>query len=220
MKIHSIFQSINGEVTSAYQGSICTFLRLQGCHARCKWCDTPDSQDPYGGEEMLVDDICERVKNLRIKTRYITITGGEPLEQEDELIDLIKELKRREPTRHISVETNGLFPVNNIVRLADCLVMDYKLQMVTDTETPDANLKRLGMHDWIKIPIQNLRDYANAVKIKDLLHKEALFLTLKPKVAFSAVAPLTSKQLLSWMMKDEITEVTLNVQIHKLIGVA
>ena len=220
MKIHSLFQSINGEVTSAYQGSICTFLRLQGCHARCKWCDTPDSQDPYGGEEMSVDEICERVKNLRIKTRYITITGGEPLEQEKELIDLIKELKRRDPIRHISLETNGLLPVNNVIRLADCVVMDYKLQMVADTEIPDKNLKRLGMHDWVKIPIQNLRDYGNAVKVRDLIYKEGVFLSIKPRIAFSAVTPSTPKQLLSWIFESKLTDVVLNVQIHKLIKVA
>ena len=220
MKIHSLFQSINGEVTNAVQGSICTFIRLQGCHARCAYCDTPDSQDPYRGEEMLVDEICERVKNLGIKTRYITITGGEPLEQEKELIDLIKELKRRDPIRHISLETNGLLPVNNIVCWTDCLVMDYKLQMAADTEIPDKNLKRLGHKDWVKIPIQNLRDYGNAVKVRDLIYKEGVFLTLKPKVAFSAVAPLTPKQLFTWIFESKLTDVVLNVQIHKLIGVA
>jgi len=220
MKLHSIFQSINGEVTNAVQGSICTFIRLQGCHAKCSYCDTPDSQDPYGGEEMSVDEICDRVKNLRIKTRYITITGGEPLEQENELIDLIKELKRREPTRHISVETNGLLYVSRTLIYADCVVMDYKLQKTADTEIPYKNLVFLGQNDWVKIPIQNLREFVEAVQVKDFLYKEGVFLSIKPRVAFSAVAPLTPKQLFTWMIEQKVTDAVLNIQLHKLIGVS
>jgi 7-carboxy-7-deazaguanine synthase len=215
MKIHGIFQSINGEVTSAVQGSICTFIRLQGCHAKCSYCDTPDSQDPYGGEEMGIDEICERVKNLRIKTRYITITGGEPLEQEKDLMDLLRELKQRDPARHISLETNGLLLVQKVISWTDCVVMDYKLQKITDTEIPNKNLKLLSQKDWLKIPIQNVREFVAALQVKNLFNNSIL----KPRIAFSAVAPLTSKQLLSWMFEQKVTDVILNVQIHKLIGV-
>ncbi len=38
MKVFEIFPSINGEVTSQYQGSLCTFVRLAGCNLQCHYC--------------------------------------------------------------------------------------------------------------------------------------------------------------------------------------
>ena len=38
MNINEIFGSLNGEVCAMSQGSLCTFLRLQGCNAKCTYC--------------------------------------------------------------------------------------------------------------------------------------------------------------------------------------
>ena len=38
MKVHSIFSSINGEISASHQGSLCTFIRLAGCNLKCSYC--------------------------------------------------------------------------------------------------------------------------------------------------------------------------------------
>jgi organic radical activating enzyme len=159
---------------------------------------------------MTIDEICERVSNFQIKTKNITITGGEPLEQEKELIDLLCELTNY----HITLETNGLQSLRTIASYVNCIVMDYKI-LPEENIMAEKNLRFLGSNDWVKIPIQNIKDFSTALKVRNLLKTEKW----SPKLAFSAVAPLTSKQLLSWMFEQKVTDVILNVQIHKLIGV-
>ena len=102
LNIHSIFESISGEAGFISQGSVTTFIRLQGCNLRCTWCDTKDAQVMFSGEVMEIDDIIKS-----IQTRNVLITGGEPLMQKDvfELIELL------EQTGHfVQIETNGSFP--------------------------------------------------------------------------------------------------------------
>ena len=220
MKIHSLFQSINGEVTSAYQGSICTFLRLQGCHARCKWCDTPTSLDPNGGHEIFGDQLIKDIKNLPVNTPNITITGGEPLLQIEELTDLVENLIRR--NYKISIETNGSLSWMPIMGLCS-IVMDIKppssgiKNFDSYREAALINASYLDKGDWLKLPVQTQIDFDYAVSERRILLGLG---KMQAKIAFSAVAPLTPKELLSWLFKENIGDAVLNVQIHKLIDVS
>lgn len=38
LRVNEIFSSINGEVCNFHQGSLCTFIRLQGCNLDCTYC--------------------------------------------------------------------------------------------------------------------------------------------------------------------------------------
>ena len=38
MLVHEIFSSINGEPCTSHQGSMCTFIRFQGCNLKCPYC--------------------------------------------------------------------------------------------------------------------------------------------------------------------------------------
>jgi len=219
MKIHSIFQSINGEVTAAHQGSVCTFIRFQGCSAGCKYCDTKDSQDPNAGEDMEYRAVYAAVKKLPIKTRFITITGGEPLEQSNELFKLIKLIKDTRASSHITLETNGFFPIGMLpISLIDSIVMDYKLTH-NNKDVMGYNFGKMRDTDWLKIPIQSELDFKQAMVIRNRFYKGA-YIPRLPRLALSAVKPITPKKLLSWMFEAKVTDVVLNVQLHKLIGVS
>ena len=87
MKIHSHFISIDGEVNKWGQGVPSVFLRLQNCNLRCSYCDIPEAQDPKGGRVLSVDQIVEIIRGYECEK--ITITGGEPLLQEDEIHELL-----------------------------------------------------------------------------------------------------------------------------------
>ena len=217
MRVHSLFQSINGEVCSAHQGSICTFIRLQSCNLRCKWCDTPLSLDPNGGHEIFRNQLYKDIKNLPVNTPNITITGGEPLLQIEELTDLVENLIRR--NYKISIETNGSLSWMPIMGLCS-IVMDIKppssgiKNFDSYREMALINASYLDKGDWLKLPVQTQIDFDYAVSERRILLGMG---KMKAKIAFSAVAPLTPKELLDWLFKENIGDVIVNVQIHKLV---
>ncbi len=97
--IHSIFESISGEIGFMPQGSWCTIVRLQGCNLRCRWCDTKESQNIEAKYMLSIDEVVDRCISQKV-----LITGGEPLIQ-GEALGLIDCLIERH--HFVQVETNG-----------------------------------------------------------------------------------------------------------------
>src|SRR5690606_1412648 len=75
LKITEIFHSIQGE--ALYAGWPTVFVRLTGCPLRCRYCDTAYAFG--GGEWRTGGEILEQVASFG--TRYVCVTGGEPLAQ-------------------------------------------------------------------------------------------------------------------------------------------
>ena len=73
--VSEIYLSLQGE--SSHQGLLCSFVRLTGCHLRCRWCDSAFAFQ--GGTRMAVAEVVERVKALG--SPRVEVTGGEPLLQ-------------------------------------------------------------------------------------------------------------------------------------------
>ncbi len=93
MKINEIFYSIQGEGISA--GKPRLFIRLSGCNLRCNFCDT---KYHIKGREINKTD-----QKLLEKYDEWCITGGEPLLQQQAIMDLID---RYSPYK-VEIETNG-----------------------------------------------------------------------------------------------------------------
>ena len=69
---------------------------LQGCKLKCQYCHNPDTIDTQGGQEYAIDDLVEKV--LKMKPYFgekggVTVSGGEPLLQAQNLIPFFKRLK-------------------------------------------------------------------------------------------------------------------------------
>jgi len=79
MIISELFYSLQGEGGLAGVPSV--FVRLAGCPLRCRWCDTKYAWDASAGTEMRPEEVLEQVE--RYPTRYVVITGGEPLVHPD-----------------------------------------------------------------------------------------------------------------------------------------
>lgn len=223
MKVHSIFQSINGEVCGSHQGSVCTFVRFQGCNCRCAFCDTPDTQAIGYGTDMNQRDILEMIQNLPIPTRNVTITGGEPLLQKG-VENLICELLDR--NFDVTVETNGTMKIIPQLQKGDNLtiVMDYK---PIDSYGSGITFKQYQMmfqkaasqlsnRDWLKYPIRHKKDFLYALSTKKFLESTT---QCSARSAFSAIKPLSPRKLLSWLIEEEVGDFVLNVQLHKVIKV-
>src|SRR5690242_20854378 len=75
LKLTEIFLSLQGEARDA--GWPTVFVRLTGCPLRCQYCDTAYAFT--GGEWRTFAEIEAEVR--RYGTRYVCVTGGEPLAQ-------------------------------------------------------------------------------------------------------------------------------------------
>lgn len=97
LKIHSIFETIQGE--GPYSGRQAIFIRLSGCNLACKFCDT--DFDDY--ELLLSTDILNKIKTFNQIKPLIVITGGEPFRQNiSPLCNLLIQNSYK-----IQIETNG-----------------------------------------------------------------------------------------------------------------
>ena len=81
----------------------------QGCTHYCKGCHNKTTWDTKGGIEYSVEEISNYIlsKYQKHKKRYagLTISGGDPLLQKDELKKLLKILKKEEPDMNIWIYT-------------------------------------------------------------------------------------------------------------------
>ena len=62
---------------------------FQGCGKRCKGCHNPDTWDYMGGNHMFLGDV---ITALADSSNDVTISGGEPLDQFDDLLELCRML--------------------------------------------------------------------------------------------------------------------------------
>jgi len=69
---------------------------MQGCPMRCAYCHNPDTWKNEGGEELTIDEVAEKV--LRYRTYFgkeggLTVSGGEPLMQNDFVNGLFEKMR-------------------------------------------------------------------------------------------------------------------------------
>lgn len=68
----------------------------QGCPHHCHGCHNPQTWDPEGGKEITVKEIIKMLKKKRKEIQGITLSGGEPFIQAEEMASLAREAKKME----------------------------------------------------------------------------------------------------------------------------
>lgn len=153
MRVTEIFTDLEGEGTEA--GVPTLFVRLTGCNLRCSWCDTKYSYS--GGVEMPVAEVAAVINKSPINR--VSITGGEPLLQKDEVLKLM----RLCPGRKFNIETNGSVSLKGIRPYM--ISMDIKPPSSGEHEKMKlSNLGLLGSRDQVKIAAASKRDLGFALK--------------------------------------------------------
>lgn len=203
MKICEIFTSIQGE--SSYAGMPCTFIRLTGCNLRCLYCDTAYAYEE--GMELTEAEIINEVELIGV--HLVTITGGEPLLQE-ETFRLTERLISE--GYKVLIETNGTRSIKDIDSRA-VIVLDIKTPGSGMWEEMDlSNLDYIKPTDEIKFVITDREDYEWS---KDMMQKYNM--GSKCQVFFSpAFGILLPESLVKWILEDRL-DVRLNLQMHKYI---
>lgn len=203
LRITELFLSLQGETSRT--GLPTVFIRLTGCPLRCQYCDT--SYAFSGGTVMTLEAIIDQVKSFR--TRYVTVTGGEPLAQKDCLLLLTALCDQG---FSVSLETSGAMDISGV---------DQRVMKVMDLKTPASqeetkndydNLRYLNPEDELKFVICDRKDYDWARTIMDKYR-----LSDYCGVLFSPVADsLAARDLADWIIADRLP-VRFQIQLHKLL---
>ncbi len=206
------FASINGE--GARAGEPAYFVRFTGCNLQCSYCDTAwanEEDAPF--EAMSVQAILEAVRESGL--RDVTLTGGEPLLQEN-LRDLLDALLE-DGTRRVEIETNGSISIRPFLDIngnRPVFTLDYKLPgsgmeaaMVTE------NYRYLSPEDSVKFVVSGREDMETARRIINTFH-----LTGKCNVFFSPVfGRIEPVEIVDFLLENRLNGVRLNLQLHKIV---
>jgi 7-carboxy-7-deazaguanine synthase len=203
LRITEIFFSLQGETRLI--GLPTVFVRLTGCPLRCLYCDTAYAFT--GGQSQTLAEILQQVSQH--KTRYVTVTGGEPLAQRN-CLPLLKALC--DAGYQVSLETSGALDISAV---------DTRVMRVVDIKTPASgevdknrweNLNLLTPQDEIKFVLCDENDYDWACQILAQHH-----LADQCPVLFSpAQGTLNPTQLADWILRDGLP-VRFQLQLHKLL---
>jgi len=165
VKVSEIFYSIEGEGIEIGRPEI--FIRLAKCNLQCNWCDTKYALE--NGIEMSIEEILQEVGEYPSKS--VSITGGEPLLQRDELLELVRRLK--DSDYWIQINTNGTIFDEEIFRLVDLISMDAKCPssgMKSDFQVMKKTKEFFDSKTQFKFIISDKEDYEYAKKIVSSLN--------------------------------------------------
>ncbi len=204
LKVNEIYYSVQGE--SAAAGLPCVFVRLTYCNLRCNYCDTEYAF--YDGKDMHISEVISEINKYDCK--LVEITGGEPLVQMGECLDLMNQLCNEGFT--VLIETGGSLQIQNI---------DSRVKIIMDLKCPSSGMEKKNLYenidyikptDELKFVIGSREDYDWA---KEIILKYSL--DGKCEILFSVVfGKLEPVQLVNWILEDKLN-VRFQIQMHKFI---
>lgn len=205
------FVSINGEAKRA--GELACFIRFAGCNLSCGYCDTKwanEKDAPY--TDMSEQEIYAYIKETGVFN--VTLTGGEPLLQED--IGTLLQYLSQDTDLNIEIETNGSIPLEAFIEISDRITftMDYKTKSSgMEDKMCLQNLELLRPQDVVKFVVSDINDLD---KMKEII--ETYHLTEKNLVyissAFNVMKP---EEIVNYMIENRLNRVRLQLQMHKFI---
>ena len=203
LRITEIFHSLQGEADTA--GIPTVFVRLTGCPLRCQYCDTAYAF--HGGEWWELPAIVARVQEYA--TRYVCVTGGEPLAQKGcaALLTALCDAGLR-----VSLETSGAMALAEV---------DPRVVKVVDVKTPGSGeerrnryeeLPRLAPHDLVKFVICDRGDYEwSRAMLGELALPQRCTVLFSP-----SHEQLAARDLADWILADRLP-VRFQIQLHKYL---
>ena len=203
LRINEIFFSLQGE--SSRVGLPTVFVRLTGCPLRCGYCDTAYAF--HDGKTQLIDDVIAEA--ALYPSKYICVTGGEPLAQKNCLALLTRLC---DLGYSVSLETSGALDISAV---------DHRVSRIVDIKTPGSgevdknhweNLALLKGQDEIKLVITSEADYRWAVALLE----DKKWHAMVPVLLSPAFNEVSYEQLAGWILRDGL-KVRMQVQLHKII---
>lgn len=210
-KVVEKFISINGEGRCA--GELAAFIRFAGCNLNCSYCDTKWANEENAPYEILSEEeIYAYIKEQRVNN--VTLTGGEPLLQEN--IGRLIRLLSKDKDLRIEIETNGAVALNDFIDIGGnvTFTLDYKLpgskmnhMMVME------NYDLIRENDTVKFVVSDREDLDKArefIEEYNLTDRVAVYLSS----SFGVIKP---EDIVSYMIEHNMNKVRLQLQMHKYI---
>ncbi len=210
-KVVEKFVSINGE--GRLSGQLAVFIRFAGCNLNCSYCDTKWANEADAVHELLsADELYEYIKYTGIKN--VTLTGGEPLQQ-DTIIELIQKLSK-DRCLSVEIETNGSISLKNFMSLGNppSFTMDYKLPTSNmEKKMKLENLQYLTRKDTVKFVVGSIIDL---VKTKFIIYKFNLLENTNVYIS-PVFGQIELEEIIEFIKKNRLNGVVFQVQLHKII---
>ncbi len=205
MRISEIFYSLQGE--GLYSGLPMTFIRLQGCPFRCRWCDSEYTWNPKGGDELSLETVLAKVRDY--PTKHVCITGGEPLAQPRDFLALTRALHERGYWQEVETSGGYALPMQAPV---DSWVLDIKCPgSGMEAINKYTELARLRDQDQVKFVVATRADFDFA---REVLAKHET----KAAVLFSPVFGETNTtEIAEWLKEAGLPNARLSLQLHKVL---
>jgi len=201
--VDEVYASVQGEGTQT--GRPCVFVRLTGCHLRCRYCDTEHAF--HGGAQRRVEDVVEEVMAFGLP--LVLVTGGEPL------------LQRAAPALLSALAGAGLTTLLETSGGVSTRAVDAQVRVILDVKTPgsgesgrnlEENLERLRPHDEVKYVLTSDEDFVWA---RDHATRHAL--AARCEVLFSPAAGSLDAARLAERVVAERLPVRVQIQLHKVL---
>ena len=232
--ISEIFTSIEGE--GIFVGKKTLFIRLSGCHLKCRWCDTKYALPLDSGLDYLIDEIKDLIiKELQPFTYKVNFTGGEPLLQTEAVIELADFMKKQTNLKtymESSCFDSELF--SKVLPYIDICKIEFKTddsKVVEDEKYDNLLLNEIKCLElalesnkatYIKIVVTNstnLESFKNLVYniSKKIKPSDILGFVIQP--SFGIDQPTVNKLLDTYdIVQPMFPEVRIIPQLHKEIG--
>jgi len=210
-KVVEIFESINGESKRA--GQLALFVRFKGCNLDCSYCDTKWANSSDTKYTLLSEDEIYNIA-LESKIKNITLTGGEPLLQDN--IGVLLEKLLFDGNFNVEIETNGSVSLEEFRKNFNTLsfTMDYKLPASNmELQMNLDNFRYISYNDTVKFVTSNITDLESSREIMEKYHligRCAIYLS-------PVYGEINLQDMVEFMKKHKMNGVNLQLQLHKII---
>jgi 7-carboxy-7-deazaguanine synthase len=202
--VKELYLSLQGE--SSHQGLVCAFVRLTGCHLRCRYCDSEFAF--RGGKRMTNAEVVAQV--LAMKAPRVEVTGGEPLLQPG-VYPLLEQLLSAGLT--VLLETSGAIDVREVPAPVHAIV-DMKTPSSGEADRNDyRNFDSMDERDELKFVIGSRQDYDWTKALIERHGLSARPFGLLYSTVFGALHP---RQLAEWIIEDRLPG-RFQLQQHKYV---
>src|SRR2546428_4159267 len=199
------------------------------CNFRCTYCMPAEGLPWLKKAEILSYEEIERIARVAISIgiEQIRLTGGEPLVRRD-IPELVRQLRKIEGLRSLSITTNGILLKQQGKALAEAGLNRINVSLDSLVREKFAKLTRRDQLDRVLEGLEEVEKYpaihpikVNAVAIRDYSEEEALdFVRLARRKAYVMrwieFMPLDADQL--WRKEDILTGAELKAIIEAEYG--
>ncbi len=135
IQLSEIFTSIEGE--GMLFGTKTLFVRMAGCHLKCRWCDTSYALPMYSGNSYSLDYVKKLIADhLQPFTYKVNFTGGEPLVQHEAVIELAKFVREKGLTTYLESACYDSNRFSKLLPYIDICKVEIKM---SDSKVVDTN---------------------------------------------------------------------------------